>query len=181
MRTPALPVLAVTLAIGCTTQTSSDDTSGGGGKADDGTSTAAPLPEASEEEQSTMRAADAECLHIKYTGEGHGGTNTTMYEAAIKLFCLPRGGVAAPISMHVAAVALGESSALYKVYSIPEFVNDVTEAPTLRMVGDKAILSFKASFPAASEFEYETKTVTATLAFSGSVDDPTVTATYALQ
>lgn len=169
--------LACVLAFGCADQSTDGGAGGGGagGKADDSTTQTGTLTEMDEESQSYLRAADAECLHVNYT------RNET-YDQGVKLICMPRGGVAAPLLPYVAITPLGEADGAYKVYELPVFMSDNPEAVEFQMVGNKAIYSFDVKQPdfETDELTYTTKHVTVELSFSGSTEDPTVAATYAV-
>lgn len=167
-----------TLALGCAADSSSDSIGGGGagGKADDSAaSESGPLTEISEDEQQWLRAADAECLHVKYTQH-------ETYDQAVKLFCLPRGGSAAPIALYAAVTPLGEADGAYKVFQIPTFVADVPESVEFRMVGTKAVFTYEVkqvNFSEESEeLLYDRYQMTTTLEFSGAGEDPAVAGSY---
>lgn len=169
--------LACVLAFGCAAQSDEKAGAGGGagGKADDASTQTGTLTEMDEEGQSYLRAADAECLHVNYT------RNET-YDQGVKLICMPRGGVAAPLLSYIAVTPLGEADGAYKVYEVPVFMSDNPESVEFRMVGDKAIYSFDVKQPDfdTDELAYLTKHVTVELRFSGSSEDPAVAATYSV-
>jgi hypothetical protein len=176
----AISLVAV-LVVGCADQVADDSstTGGAGGKADDATSTrSGALREVSEQDQEGLRAADAECLHLSYT------RNET-YDQAVKLFCMPRGGAAAPLVLFVAVTPLGEADGAYKVFELEgEYFSDVPEAVAFKMSGAKATYTFKARQPAyndaTDELEFNEHLVTASVTFSGASEDPTIAGAYTL-
>ncbi len=171
--------LVSSMAVGCASE-STDDTGGAGaaGGKGDGASESGALVELGIE-QNELRAGDAECFHINYT-------TSDLYPAAIKLICMPRGGVVSPIGLYIAAVSPGEGPGVYKVWELPGFFSDYPESVALRTVGEKAILSFTGKVADVNEtddsdFQYRTLNVTATLEFSGDPEDPRVVGKYTKQ
>ena len=120
--------LAITLGIGCATQTESDDAAQGGGGKADGSAATEPLMEVPEDRREHLGAADAECLHVN-------STNLEAYPAQVKLFCIPHGPNVAPMVNYIAAVSPGEIGAIYKVFEIPGFSSDVPKDLTFKMSG----------------------------------------------
>lgn len=171
--------LLAVLALGCAAQSPSDEIAGGGagGKAD-GETESGPMLEVDETEQSYLHAADAECLHMNFT------RNET-YDQAVKVLCLPRGGSAAPIALYVAVTPLGEADGAYKVFHIPHFVSDYPESVEFRMVGDKAIYTFKVKeydwSNETDELVFVTRSVSATVSFSGEGWEPTLATSYTFE
>jgi hypothetical protein len=172
-----LPVLAIA-AFGCTTTADDGEGSatGPGGKGDSYSS--GMLRELSEQEHATLRAADAECLHMNWTRHDD-------YPAAIKLICMPHGGHLAPTALYVAAVAAGESSGLYKIFEVPGLFGDNPESVSFRMSGDKAIYTFVVQVPAFDNddpgINYVPRTVTTVLELLGDPDEPGVLARYSIE
>lgn len=122
LATTLLTAVSLSLAVGCATDPGAPagHSGGGGGKADgEGTwEDVGKLTETTAEEQEYMHTADAECLHINHLEHDP-------YYQSVKLFCLPRGGVAAPLQLFVGVVPMGEAGGAYKVYSLPGYVSDV--------------------------------------------------------
>jgi hypothetical protein len=179
MLRPAISLFAL-LVVGCADQGTDDSsgTGGGGGKADDASTRTGALRLVVDEEQEGLRASDAECLHVNYT------QNDT-YGQAVKLFCMPRGGVAAPLVLFLAVTPLGEADGAYKVFELQEeYFSDNPESVTFRMSGTKATYSFKARQPeadeATGELVWKEHAVTASVTFSGSSEDPSIVGAYTI-
>lgn len=176
-----LSSVALTAVVGCAAQDPDVDAPADvtGGKADEAASAESGLlTELDDAAIASLRASDVECFH-KFS------TDRDDYDVQIKLFCLPRGGVAAPIGLYVAATSPGEIGAVYKVYEIPGFVATTPTDVTFAMDGTRANLSFTTSLldfdEASGEVVFTPLPITASLAFSGDPFEPAVEATYAKQ
>lgn len=180
MRTSFIAIL-LSLSVGCAAQGGSDDSSGPGpgpgGKADDGQSTTVTLTEMPDEEQAYVRAADVECLHM-------GKLEVDPYFQQVKLLCLPRGGVAAPIGLYVALTPMGEAGGAYKLYELPTYISDAPENVTITSSTELAAqltstIAFTAKQPAGEDLlEYASRTFSVRLALSGDQENPDVVATF---
>jgi hypothetical protein len=174
MRTFTLLAL---LLVGCAEQAVTTDSpppaGGGGGKSDSGSDTSWTLTELGEDEQAFLRAADAECLHVNHTDDD-------TYMQGVKLFCLPRGGVAAPIDVFLAITPEGEADGAYKVYDLGTYSSDVPANVEFHYANNRATYTFDLQTPQSDgeDLVYKTSTVTVTAAFSGSSEDPSVAASY---
>jgi hypothetical protein len=160
--------------LGCAADKAADQSGGGGGgKADDPTATAPmPLSEVSAEDLTSMRASDVECLHMNEH-------LSYPYEQMIKLFCLERGGVAAPMSMFVAVVPFSEAPGAYKVYEIPGFVSSYPEMVAFTHAGPTSTHTFNARQP-YDEGPGPFKRYTVSVKLSGDAEDPAVDATFSM-
>ncbi len=72
------------------------------------------------------------------------------------------------------------------MFEVPGIVRDLPAPPTFRISGNKAIVTFNATYVAdevdeyadPEEIQYVTRTVTTVLAFSGDSDNTQLQATY---